>query len=483
MKLTLPNQYDFVPRYFRLALANVLSNIMVPLANLVSIIFLGHLEKIQHLSGVALAGSLLNFLYLILIFLRMGTTGVTAQAVGRNDREGVLLIGLRNGLIALVIGMVLILLQYPLGELAFDVLNVAQEIKLSGQAYFHTQIWGSPAVLLNFVLMGWFLGLERNNLVVLLSVIGSGAKITFDYVFIIYLDWSSTGAGVSSAMSQYLLLLVGLIFLCREIQGPEVRAVVGKFWNPSAFKSTLTLNGNIFISNLAIMFTSLTFNYEGTQMGATIYTQNALLFQILSLSMYFTEGLGFGTETLVGNFKGQGSAQQLRPLAGVSVATALLVGVFFGGVCVLFPGTVFGLLTNHNEVTETINSFTPWLLLTVIFGSVGFTLDGYFLGLTEGQILRNVSLTALVVGFLPTNFTAIKFFSNDILWLSLSLFYAIRMMMLGLQLPRTFASDVKDGSISLPALEESLASPLTIKEKHQQMVVVEKLEIGQDNAG
>ncbi len=482
MELTLPNQYDFVPRYFRLAIANVLSNIMVPLANLVSIIFLGHLEKIQHLSGVALAGSFLNFLYLILIFLRMGTTGVTAQAVGRNDREGVLLIGLRNGLIALVIGIVLILLQYPLGELAFDLLDVAQEIKLSGQAYFHTQIWGSPAVLLNFVLIGWFLGLERNNLVLLLSVIGSGAKITFDYVFIIYLDWSSTGAGVSSAISQYLLLLVGLIFLCREIQGSEVPAIVGKFWNPSAFKAILTLNGNIFISNLAIMFTSLTFNYEGTQMGVTIYTQNALLFQIFSLSLYFIAGLGYGTETLVGNFKGQGSAQQLRPLASVSVATALLVAVFFGGVCVLFPGNVFGLLTNHNEVTETINSFTPWLLLTIIFGSIGFMLDGYFLGLAEGQTLRNVSLTALVVGFLPTDFTAIKFFSNDLLWLALSLFYAIRMMMLGLQLPRTFESDVNDGSISLPALEESLASPLTIKEKHQKMLV-ETLEISQNDAG
>jgi MATE family multidrug resistance protein len=117
MNLMLNSQYDFVPRYFRLALANVLSNIMVPLANLVSVIFLGHLEEIHHLAGVALAGNLLNFLYEIFIFLRMGTTGVTAQAVGRDDRDGVLLVGLRNGLIALVLGIAIVLLQYPLGEL------------------------------------------------------------------------------------------------------------------------------------------------------------------------------------------------------------------------------------------------------------------------------------------------------------------------------------------------------------------------------
>ncbi len=115
----LNSQYDFVKRYLRLALANVLSNIMVPLANLVSVIFLGHLKEIHHLVGAVLAGNLLNFLYMVLTFLRMGTTGITAQAVGRDDRDAVLLVGLRNGLIALVLGLAIVLLQYPLGELGF----------------------------------------------------------------------------------------------------------------------------------------------------------------------------------------------------------------------------------------------------------------------------------------------------------------------------------------------------------------------------
>jgi MATE family multidrug resistance protein len=183
MNPTLTNKYDFIPRYFQLALANVLSNIMIPVANLVSVIFLGHLEEINNFTGVILAGNLLNFLYFVLLFLRMGTTGVTAQAVGRDDREEMLLIGLRNGLVALVLGIALILLQYPLGELGFTILNVPLEIKSSGLAYFNTQIWGSPAVLLNFVLIGWFLGREKNGLVVLLSVVGNGVKIGLDYLF------------------------------------------------------------------------------------------------------------------------------------------------------------------------------------------------------------------------------------------------------------------------------------------------------------
>lgn len=479
MNLMLNSQYDFVPRYFRLAIANVLSNIMVPLANLVSVMFLGHLEEIHHLAGVALAGNLLTFLYEIFLFLRMGTTGVTAQAVGRNDREGVLLVGLRNGLIALVLGIALVLLQYPLGELGFGFLDVAPEVKAAGRAYFNAQIWGAPAFLLNFVLFGWFLGLEKNGLVVVLSVVGNASKIALDYLLIIRWGWESTGAGVSSAISQYLCLLVALIFLCKEIRWQELRAVGEKIWHPSAIKSTLTLNGNIFVSNLIFIFISLTFNYQGAQMGTIIYAQNALLLQICNLSIYFVEGLGFGTETLVGNFKGKGSSQQLVPLAYVSVGTALLVALSFSGACWLFPDTVFGLLTNHTEVTENIDIFVPWLLLVLVCSSINFMLDGYFLGLAQGHTLRNVSLVALVVGFLPADVAAIKFESNHILWLALLLFGAIRMVTLGLQLPKTFAGDVEDGGVSLKAIEESGNFPLAIEEIPQQMVA-EKWELEPD---
>lgn len=479
MNRMLNSQYDFVPRYFRLALANVLSNIMVPLANLVSVIFLGHLEEIHHLAGVALAGNLLNFLYEVFLFLRMGTTGVTAQAVGRNDREGVLLVGLRNGLIALVLGIAIVLLQYPLGELGFGLLDVAPEVKASGRAYFNTQIWGAPAILLNFVLFGWFLGQEKNGLVVVLSVVGNASKIALDYLLIIRWGWESTGAGVSYAISQYLCLLVGLIFLCKEIHWQEVRAVAEKIWHPSAIKSTLTLNGNILVSNLVFHITSLMFNYQGAQMGTIIYAQNALLLQIYNLSIYMVEGLGFGTETLVGNFKGKGSSQQLVPLAGVSLGTALLVGLSFGGACWIFPDTVFGLLTNHTEVTDNIDIFVPWLFLVLVCASINFMLDGYFLGLAQGHTLRNVSLVALVVGFLPADAVAIKLESNHILWLAALLFDAIRMVMLGVQVPKTFARDVEEGSFSPLALEAERNLTVAIEATHQQMER-EKLEIGSD---
>jgi multidrug resistance protein, MATE family len=453
MNLVLPSQYNFIPRYFRLAVANVLSSIMVPLANIASVMFLGHLEEIRHFVGVNIAGNLLNFIYLALFFLRMGTTGVTAQAVGRDDREGMLLVGLRNGLIALVLGVALILLQYPLGELGFALLNVPPEIKSSGLAYFNTQIWGAPAILLNFVLIGWFLGREKNGLVVFLSVLGNGGKIALDYLLIVHLGWASVGAGVSYATSQYLALLVGLIFFFKEFQWIEIRSLFEKIWDISAIKSNLTLNTNILLSNLIMLVVSLTFSYQGVQMGTLIYSQNALLWLIFNLNTYFVEGLGFGTETLVGNFKGKGDSQQLPPIAFVSLSTALVVGVFFGGVCVLFPDSVFRLFTNHTEVTSNINISLPWLQAILVFCSIGFTLEGYFLGLAQGQILLNVSIVAFVVAFIPTNIAFFKFPSNNLLWFSVSLFYAIRMVLYIINLFSTFGSNVDDGGDSLPDLE------------------------------
>ncbi|CAD5966693.1 DNA damage-inducible protein F [Planktothrix tepida] len=454
MNLKLPIEYDFVSRFFRLAIANVLSCIMMPLANLISTIFLGHLEEIDHLAGVALAGNLFSFIYFILLFLRMGTTGVTAQAVGRDEREAVLLVGLRNGLIALALGITLLLLQYPLGQLAFALLNVTPEIKASALAYFNANIWAAPANLLNFVLMGWFLGQEKNGLVILLSVVGNIAKVAFDYLLIVHWGWESMGAGISSATSQYLSLLVGLIFVCKDIQWQEVQAITGKIWNISAIKSTLTLNGNILISNFFFIFSALVFNYEGAQMGTMIYAENTLLLQIINLNVYLVSGLGFGTETLVGNFKGKGASQQLLPLVSVSLSSALLVALSLGGVCWLYPDTVFGLLTNHRELIENINIYIPWLLGLLLCDSINFMLDAYFLGLAEGRTLRNVSLAA-IMGFLPLAFVAIKFESNQILWLASCIFLVIRIVMLGVKLPQTFVSDIEEGGVSIPAIETS----------------------------
>jgi multidrug resistance protein, MATE family len=438
MNITLPKQYDFLPRFSRLAIVNVFSNIMVPLAGTISVAFLGHLNQIDYLAGVALSTTEFNFIYFTLTFLRMGTTGVTATAVGHDDTLEILLVGLRNGLIALVIGGLLLILQYPLHQLWFAIVNSTPEVEASGIAYFNARIWGAPAVVINFVLIGWLLGREMSGSVLLMSVVGNGANVVFDYLYIVQWGWASTGAGLAQALSQYLMLLVGLVLASRDIQFKELRTAVEQLWDLKAFKSTFTLNSNIFVRSFANMTTYAIFTNLSAAMGATVLSENALLLQIILLSVFFVEGIGFATETLTGNFKGQAANAPFVPLLQVAVGTSLFVGLSIALACVLFPENVFGLLSDHTEVIEPIKLYVPWLILILGCQATVAALEGYFAGLAFGQPIRNASLCGALLGFAPLAVWAWQTHSNQILWLAMSAFMATKVVAIGIQLPRTF---------------------------------------------
>lgn len=430
-----PHQ-DFHRRFFRLAIINILSNLLVPLAGLVSVAFLGHLTEIRHLAGVALATVLFNYIYWTFGFLRMGTTGTTAQAVGRGDQEAVLLTGLRNGILALGLGLAILVLQHPLQELGFTVLSAAPDVRASGQAYYNALVWGAPATLLNFVLLGWFLGREQVRQVLVMSAVGNGASVALDYLFIVRCGWESAGAGWATASSQYLTMLVGLTFVCREVRLKQVQAVAGQILDSSALKASFVLNSDILVRTLALISTFALFTNLSSMLGTNVLAINTLLLQVVTLAAYFIDGLAFATESFAGSLRAQGS-QQLAPLVRISGGTSLSLGLAFALVFVLLPGSLFGLLTNHAEILERIDDYVWWLLPVLGFGSIAYMLDGYFLGLTEGRILRSSSVTAALVGFAPVAVVAWQFRSSQMLWLALSLFMAARAVTLGVQVPRT----------------------------------------------
>ncbi|WP_414567297.1 guanitoxin biosynthesis MATE family efflux transporter GntT [Nostoc sp. CCY 9925] len=443
MNLSHFSQYHFLDRFFRLAIANVVSNIIVPLSGLISVAFLGHLEEIRHLAGVALATILFDYIYFLFNFLRMGTTGVTAQAVGRDDREEMLRVLLRNGLLALGLGMAILILQYPIRELWFAIVSATPEVKASGIDYFNVRIWGAPAVLLNWVIIGWLLGREMSGKVLLMSVVGNGANVVFDYLYIVRWEWASTGAGISQALSQYLMLLVGLVLASQDIQFKELQTAFQQLWDWLAFKSAFSLNGNIFVRSLANMTTWAAFGNLSAVMGTMVLAENALLLQIILLSIFLVEGIGFATETLTGNFKGQTANDEFIPLLQVTVGSSLSVGLCIAAACILFPETVFGLLSDHTEVIEPIKVYVPWLIIILGCQAIASTLDGYFGGLAEGKPIRNASLYGALLGFAPLAVWAWQAHSNQILWLAMSGFMVTKMVAIAIQVPRTLQNDTE----------------------------------------
>ena len=426
----------FLPRFYQLALVSVLSNMMVPLAGLCDTAFLGHLRDIRHLAGVILASILFDYLYRVLKFLRSGTNAITAQAAGQENHQAVLLAGLRSGLIALAIASGVLLLQYPIQKLGFALLSGSPTIEASGVDYFNARIWGAPAVLLNFVLIGWFLGREMNPIVLVMSFIGNGSNVVLDYLMISRWGWGSMGAGLATAISQYLALLVAVIGIGFSIRWQELAAARQEVFDWQALQETVVLKGNILLRFLALISAYAIFTNLSAMQGTTVLAQNGLLLQIALLSQFAVQGVGMTTQTLTGNLKGKGATEQMMPLLTVSVGNSLLIASTFALVSVLFPQQVFGLLTNHSEVSQSINHYTTWLIPLLTLTAIAFMLEGFFIGLKEGATLRNGVLLAFGLGFAPLALVAWHFHSNHLLWAALTCYMATLMVALGLQLPR-----------------------------------------------
>jgi MATE family multidrug resistance protein len=313
-------------------------------------------------------------------------------------------------------------------------------VEVSGADYFYGRIWGAPAVLLNFVLVGWFLGQEKNAIVLWISLVGNLSNVFLDYVMIMQWGWASAGAGIATTVSQYLSLLVGLIGVALTINWSYLGEAFSKILHRTSLKETLALNSNILIRFIVLISTFAIFTNISSAFGTTTLAQNGVLLQIALLSQFTVNGVGLTTQTLASNFKSKGTKEQLLPLLMVSILTSLVIASLIVLVCILFPDQVFGLLTNHTEVTEDITKYSFWLLPLLEITAIAFMLDGYFTGLKEGNILRNGVLVAFCLFYLPCLALAWYLHSNNWLWFSLVAYMTSLTFYLGWRVPKTLQS-------------------------------------------
>ena len=425
-------------RFGKLALVNIASNLMIPLASLIDVAFLGHLSEIRHLAGVAIATVLFNYIYWTFGFLRMATTGTTAQARGRGDEQEVQVILWRNCAIALLIGIAILILQQPLGNLGFALLHTDIEILESAQAYYDALIWAAPATLINFVLFGWFLGNEQSKQVLLLSITDKGTNIALDYLFIVKLGWSSAGAGGATAISQYVNLLLGLCLSWQFVPWRKCNYVISQICDFAQLKTVFALNRDILLRTWALVSALALFTNLSSTFGTTILAANTLLLQVISIASYFIDGIAFATESLVGYLHGEANYQQLAKLVKLAGVSSLAIGLSIAGLFCLFPAKLFGVLTNHEQVIVQVESYVLWLLPLLAFGAIAYMLDGYFLGLTAGKTIRNSMILSFLLGFLPLALVAAYLQNSQLLWLALVCFMAARAITLGLNVAKFF---------------------------------------------
>ncbi len=411
-------------RFFRLAWPNILSNVTVPLVGLVDTAMLGHLPDIRFLGGVALGAVIFDYAYWSFGFLRMGTTGITAQAVGRDDREEVFRTLYRGLLLALGIGALLLVARDLIAAVGFGVLAGNPGIEAAGRAYFAARIWGAPATLTNYVFMGWLLGRERVRAVLLMTLVANLANVVLDWLFIMRLDMAAAGAGIATAASQYLMLCTALAFFFAERH--RERVALGTVLERSRLAQLFRLNRDLLVRTLCLVSAfALSTNFSAG-LGVTVLAANTILFRLQILAAYLIDGAAFATESLAGILHGRGDRDGLRRRLRLAILTGEAFAVPVLLIMLLAPGLVYGLLTSHADVAALAACYAPWQAAVLLIGAVAFMYDGFFIGLTEGKVLRDQMALSFLVFFLPLALIAGRVGSNDLLWAAMTLFMAAR---------------------------------------------------------
>ena len=421
-------------RHLRLAVPIALSNLTVPVAGLVDAALLGHLDEIRHLAGVALASVLFDYLYWTFGFLRMATTGLTAQAVGRRDERAAFLVLARGFLLAGGIAAVILLLRDGIETAGFALLAGDAPVEESGRAYFRARIFGAPATLANFALMGFFIGREQAGRTLVMTLVGNGTNIVLDWLFIYELGMAAGGAGLATAIAQGTMLAVGLGFLWRD--RPRGLGIRAGLFEGEAFREMLSLNRDILIRTACLITAFALFVNLSALHGGVVLAANALLMKLLDVAAYGIDGLAFATESLAGILEGEGDREGLDDLLRFSLVRALAVALGFVAAVWLAGPWILAAMTSHTDVAALALDLRAWFCAALVFGAGAYIYDGFFIGLTEGPAMRDAMLVSLAVGFAPCAWLAHARGSLDLLWLALTLFMVARVVTLAVQARR-----------------------------------------------
>ena len=420
-------------RFFRLTCYNILANVTAPLVGLVDVAMLGHLAEIRFLAGVALGGVVFDLLYWSFGFLRMGTTGTTAQALGRAqagraERSEVFLILGRFMLLALAVAALLFAARSLIGDLSFALLSGEPGVEAAGREYFDARILGVPAALANLVFIGWFLGREESRRVLVMTVVANLANVALNYVLILRLGLATRGAGLASAASQYLMLAIAVWLYSRSRE--PVRWSWQEILDRRRWREMASLNTDIVIRTLFLVGCFALFTNLSSLLGVVVLAANALLLRIFTVATLIIDGAAFAIESLAGIFHGAGSRGELRRVMRLGLAVGIAFAAAFLVAIILAPKAILGLLTSHVEVVELASALRWWLVPVLLFGAAAYLYDGLFIGLTAGRPLRNAMLFSSFGAFLPVALLSLALESAHLLWLALAVFMLARVVTL-----------------------------------------------------
>lgn len=410
----------------KLATPNIISNITVPLLGMVDLAVVGHLDQAYYIGAVALGSTLFNFIYWGFGFLRMSTSGLAAQAYGAGKQEESALILQRTGLISLLLALGLLVLQYPIAELAFFLIRGSSEAEHFARTYFFIRIWAAPATLLLYSLNGWFLGMQNARYTMYVTLTINLLNIIFDLMFVNVFQMHSDGVALGTVLANYSGLLVAWILFRKKYRKYLHLRRRKDLLESKALRILFGINSDIFIRTACLIAVFTYFTARSAYYGDNILAANTLLLQFFMFFSYLIDGFAFAAEALTGKHIGSGDNMALRKTIRLLFFWGMMISIPFSAAYFLAGKNILRILTNNAEVIAIAGAYLFWTGIIPLISYPAFLWDGIFIGATATAGMRNTMLISTLIFFFPVYFSLQPVLGNHALWLALVTFLVSR---------------------------------------------------------
>ena len=437
-------------RILGLALPNIVTNITVPLLGMIDMAIVGHLSS-NHIGAIAIGTSIFNLIYWNFGFLRMGTSGFTAQAYGANRMDESVKVFVRAFAVALSIAALLLILQWPLALLSERVFHGSPEVISLALSYFYIRIWAAPATLGLYAVKGWFIGMQNSRLPMWIAIFLNIVNIVCSLIFVLVLKWDIQGVALGTVIAQYSGLALGLFFMKKRygLLFKEHFNFQLSILNSKEMLRFFKVNGDIFLRTvcLATVFTFIT--AASGRISDEVLAIDALLLQFFTLFSYIMDGFAYAGESLVGRYIGAQDSRSLHLSVRLILLWGVILTVVFTGLYAIFGEQFLRIFSDKADIIQGAKEYMFWTLIVPICGFAAFLFDGIFVGATASRAMRN-SMFIATASFFGVYF-ALKtlvgqpleeYTWNNILWTSFMVYLFLRGLIQATLLKKSVYSQV-----------------------------------------
>lgn len=415
----------------RLAIPNIISNIVIPLLGMIDIAIAGRMEggTDSTIGALAIGTAIFNFIYWNFAFLRMGTSGLTAQAYGANNKDEAAAILGRSLLVAAVMGALLIIFNRPIGRLAITIMQGSDEVMALAADYFFMRIWAAPAAIGLFALHGWLIGMQDSTTPMAVSIVSNVVNVAASVWFVFERGMGVEGIALGTVVAQYTSLIITLLVLVVRY-GDYVRSIdLRQSAKMEPLMRFFRVNADVFLRSLCINVVYTCFTAFSARFGDTTLATNELLLQLFMLFSYMSDGFCYAAESLTGRFIGERNPQRLTRAIRLLLVWCAGVAVVFVVAYIFWWEPILGIFSKSPTILACAADYVGWVVAVPLVGFVPFLIDGILIGATKTRIMRNTTFFALI-GFFGLFFALVGWLGNTALWIAYVGFIVVRFVLM-----------------------------------------------------